>query len=191
MIKGIPIIKIRLSHDRLIFIMGISMPGTTVFIWECYPGRHSSLRKVNTERPWRAGHPHCKCEDSCFRNLRQSDYQFRWLCGYIHRHTYTYKRDKSHSFFIGPNIDGLVKTCSDSSVLAMELLQSCTKLSIYKFDRMKNNGFLNMLYIYIYRERERDNSIDIYMYALPPKHFRCLFFHMSNSFKFPKCIYRQ
>ena len=27
-------------------------------------------------------------------------------------------------------IDGLVQDCSDSSALAMELLQSCTKLSI-------------------------------------------------------------
>ena len=30
----------------------------------------------------------------------------------------------------GPYIDGLVQDCSNSSVLAMELLQSCTKPSI-------------------------------------------------------------
>ena len=29
------------------------------------------------------------------------------------------------------NIDSLVQDCSNSSALAMELLQSCTKLSIY------------------------------------------------------------
>ena len=30
------------------------------------------------------------------------------------------------------HIDGLVQDCSNSSALAMELLQSCTKSSIYK-----------------------------------------------------------
>ena len=31
------------------------------------------------------------------------------------------------------NIDGLVQDCSNPSVLAMELLQSCTKPYIYQF----------------------------------------------------------
>ena len=31
----------------------------------------------------------------------------------------------------GHNIDGLVQDCSSSSALTMELLQSCTKPSIY------------------------------------------------------------
>ena len=35
------------------------------------------------------------------------------------------KQEFSHS-----DIDGLVQDCSNSSALAMELLQSCTKLSI-------------------------------------------------------------
>ena len=36
---GIPIIKIRRSHDRLIFIIGIPIPGTAVFIRRWGPGR--------------------------------------------------------------------------------------------------------------------------------------------------------
>ena len=42
--------------------------------------------------------------------------------------------DPHHSHFPNKNphhIDGLVQDCSNSSALAMELLQSCTKLSIY------------------------------------------------------------
>ena len=35
---GIPIIKIRLSHDRLIFIMGIAIPEKTIFILRWDPG---------------------------------------------------------------------------------------------------------------------------------------------------------
>ena len=37
------------------------------------------------------------------------------------------------------NIEGLVQNCSNSSALAMELLQSCTELSIYSVVKPKVN----------------------------------------------------
>ena len=34
-------------------------------------------------------------------------------------------------------IDGLAQDCSNSSALAMELLQFCTKLSVFVLDQLK------------------------------------------------------
>ena len=39
-------------------------------------------------------------------------------------------------------IDGLVQHCSNSSALAMELLQSCTKLSIYELLQKPCQNFI-------------------------------------------------
>ena len=42
--------------------------------------------------------------------------------------------------FLGYYIDGLVQDCSNSSALAMELLQSCTEQSIYSlYDDPRKN----------------------------------------------------
>ena len=40
---------------------------------------------------------------------------------------------QGHNINIQLYVDGLVQDCSNSSALAMELLQSCTKSSIYSY----------------------------------------------------------
>ena len=54
--KGIPIIKVRRSHDRLTFIMEIHIHGKAVFIPRRGPDRHCwSYGIVNTMRPRQSG----------------------------------------------------------------------------------------------------------------------------------------
>ena len=48
-------------------------------------------------------------------------------------------RDSSVKSVAVGYVDGLVQDCSNSSALAMELLQSCTKPSIYSKPRKKKN----------------------------------------------------
>ena len=45
-----------------------------------------------------------------------------------------------------PYIDGLVQDCSNSSVLAMEILQSCTKLLIYSSCSFHPQGAINHIF---------------------------------------------
>ena len=47
-------------------------------------------------------------------------------------------------------IDGLVQDCSNSSALAMELLQSCTKPSIYAF-MIQMFCFYFIMFVVIYK----------------------------------------
>ena len=61
--------------------------------------------------------------------------------------------DPHHSHFPNKNlhhIDGLVQDCSNSSALAMELLQSCTKLSIYSAMYLCISG-LSELFFFIWQ----------------------------------------
>ena len=52
--------------------------------------------------------------------------------GFCVWNSYFSAQDKKNSIAKAThNIDGLVQDCSNSSVLAMELLQSCTKPSIF------------------------------------------------------------
>ena len=55
------------------------------------------------------------------------------------------------------HVDGLVQDCSNSSVLAVELMQSCTKPSIYVWDQHFNETHAKSLF----------NSIMYTVYCLP------------------------
>ena len=45
----------------------------------------------------------------------------------------------------GADIDGLVQDCSNSSALAMELLQSCIKPSIFAWRQFDNDDILSLI----------------------------------------------
>ena len=69
--------------------------------------------------------------------------------------------------------DGLVQDCSNSSALAMELLQSCTKPSIYSQDRYSNclpEHFCDMSHMEHYYIYTTDWTKTVSWWLVSPKH---------------------
>ena len=54
-------------------------------------------------------------------------------------------------FFTSKYIDGLVQDCSNSSALAMELLQSCTEPLIYYLGFWMHSAYIEMIDIMSYK----------------------------------------
>ena len=68
---------------------------------------------------------------------------------YCPQHTPWLNSSQSLSIFATSYIDGFVQDCSNSSALAKELLQSCTKPTISTFDMSHKLSILPVLYLSI------------------------------------------
>ena len=119
---GIPIVKIKRSHDYLMLIMEILIPPHTL-------------------------------KDSLHIEMKPRCIIFKMWIQWVDRHKIRkYNRT-----------DGFVQDCSISSVLTMEILQSCTKPSIYSVavfylgSVRPTNDCINILYLKWY---QRHHSFD-------------------------------
>ena len=92
----------------------------------------------------------CFLNDETVRDMLTSGYcaMVAWVSGIAivtwSRYRCLLSRNMAHTQLSTPNIlilvneiDGLVQDCSISSALAMETLQSCTKLSIYSYVQLR------------------------------------------------------
>ena len=120
-------LKIRRPLGRLIFNMGIAIPGKTVFLIETAPwvfvrGIHQSL----------VGFPHKGAVMWSF----DVSFVVSLISKPLNKQSWGHKivlpeRSVMKDGSVTSVTDGLVHDCSIYSALTMEILQSCTKPSIY------------------------------------------------------------